>query len=214
MSNNVVFAKDLDSEFHLDGTAKKIKLKIDGLTLVKEANGTIKVDVSALAIGPSADAGNLLVAGSDGRLMLEAEAVQDAIGQAIANGVGIEYDDAMNALKVAMGNMQVGDTETIDLNLDMTTDPSQPGLSAEVKLNAALTNNLLKITAGQGLGVAPDDVLAVVKANVDPTFSIDDSDPAAPMLDLTVHGDKKASQALEQIKDAFGTAQLGFVVKA
>jgi hypothetical protein len=46
----------------------------------------------------STQAGNLLTTGTDGRVYLSCEAVQDCIGQAIAAGVGLRYEDARNAL--------------------------------------------------------------------------------------------------------------------
>jgi hypothetical protein len=46
----------------------------------------------------STETGNLLTVGADGRAYLSCEAVQDCIGQAIARGIGLRYEDALNAI--------------------------------------------------------------------------------------------------------------------
>jgi hypothetical protein len=217
MSNNYVFAEDLGQDFLLDVGLQKIITNIDGVTIVRDGTGKLMVDVTALAIGPSTDAGNLLTAGTDGRIFIDAEAVQDAIGQAIAAGAGIEYDDAMNAFKVAMGNMVANDTDSIDLTLDMTTDPSVPALIGTVKIDATTVGNLLKLVAGQGLAVSPADVWALIEPAITFTSAADNSAPATPVLKstLTVNGiDKVADVALEPVNNAFGAFQGKFTIKA
>ena len=218
MSNDFARAEDFSSDFILDAGVQKIKINIDGATLKRDAvTNALYVDSAALAIGPSTDAGNLLVNGSDGRLFMDAEVIQDAVGVAVANGLGITYDDALNAFKVAMGNMVANDTDSVDMTLDMTTDPTTPALTAVVKLDSTLVGNLLKLTAGQGLGVAPADVLAVVEPATTFASAIDASVPAAPVLKdtLTVNGVAKVgSTNLAAVNNAFGVFQGVYTVKA
>ena len=217
MSNNFVMAEDFSLDFILDVGVQKIKINIDGATLKRDAvTNALYVDSAALAIGPSTDADNLLVNGSDGRLFMNAEVIQDAVGVAVANGLGITYDDALNAFKVAMGNMVANDTDSVDMTLDTTTDPTTPALTAVVKLDSTLVGNLLKLTAGKGLGVAPADVLAVVEPAVTFASAIDASVPAAPVLKdtLTVNGVAKVgSTALGAVNNAFGVFQGVYTVK-
>ena len=218
MSNNFAMAEDFSLDFILDAGVQKIKINIDGATLKRDAvTNALYVDSSALASGPSTDAGNLLVNGTDGRLFMDAEVIQDAVGVAVANGLGITYDDALNAFKVAMGNIVANDTDSVDMTLDMTTDPTTPALTAVVKLNSTLVGNLLKLTAGKGLGVAPADVLAVVEPAITFASAIDASVPAAPVLKdtLTVKGVAKVgSTNLDAVNNVFGVFQGVYTVKA
>ena len=218
MSKNYVFATDLGTDFTLDVGLQKVMVTIDGATIKRDAvTNALYVDSTQLAVGPSADAGNVLVNGSDGRLFLGAEVIQDAVGMAVANGLGITYDDALNAFKVAMGNMVANDTDSVDMTLDLTTDPATPALTAVVKLDSTLLGNLLKLTAGKGLGVAPADVLAVVEPATTFTGAIDVSVPAAPVLKetLTVNGVAKVvSTNLDAVNNAFGVFQGVYTVKA
>ena len=218
MSKNYVMAEDLSTDFTLDVGAQKIKVTIDGATIKRDAvTNALYVDSSALASGPSTDAGNLLVNGSDGRLFMDAEVIQDAVGVAVANGLGITYDDALNAFKLAMGNMVANDTDSVDMTLDMTTDPTTPALAAVVKLDTTLVGNLLKLTAGKGLGVAPADVLAVVEPAITFASALNVLDPLAPKLEdtLTVNGvDKVGSTNLDAVNNAFGVFQGVYTVKA
>lgn len=218
MSKNYVMAEDLGTDFTLDVGLQKVMVTIDGAT-IKRAAGTnaLYVDSAVLASGPSTDAGNLLVNGTDGRLFMDAEVIQDAVGVAVANGLGITYDDALNAFKVAMGNMIANDTDSVDMTLDMTTTPTTPTLTAVVKLDSTLVGNLLKLTAGQGLGVAPADVLAVVEPAITFASAIDASVPAAPVLKdtLTVKGVAKVgSTNLDAVNNVFGVFQGVYTVKA
>lgn len=48
--------------------------------------------------GVSTDGSNILINGSDGKAYLTCEDVQDCVGLAIANGTGLTYDDALNAI--------------------------------------------------------------------------------------------------------------------
>lgn len=103
---------------------------------------------TVLPFGVSADAGNLLTAGSDNKPFIDAEAVQDAIGLAIANGVGLSYQDALNAISAAAGALAVTDTNSIDLSLTAGAFP----LSADLRIDPA-TDNVAVVT-GSGLYVA------------------------------------------------------------
>lgn len=55
------------------------------------------------ASGPSADAGNALRTGSDGRSYVSCEEIQDCIGVAIAAGTGLTYEDALDAISNSFG---------------------------------------------------------------------------------------------------------------
>ena len=48
--------------------------------------------------GVSTDGSNILINGSDGKAFLTCEDIQDCVGLAIANGTGLTYDDALNAI--------------------------------------------------------------------------------------------------------------------
>lgn len=52
--------------------------------------------------GPSTDADNVLLTGSDGKVYLSCEEIQDCIGTAIAAGLGLTYNDALNAISGAL----------------------------------------------------------------------------------------------------------------
>lgn len=91
--------------------------------------------------GISADAGQVLVLGSDNKVFLDAERIQDAVGAAIISGVGITYNDALNAISAAAGALAVTDTNSIDLS---TTGGLFP-ISADLKVNPA-ANNLLSVS--------------------------------------------------------------------
>ena len=54
----------------------------------------------------STDAGNVATTGTDGRVYISCEAIQDCIGAAIANGTGLTYDDALNAIS-AVANIPI-----------------------------------------------------------------------------------------------------------
>lgn len=90
--------------------------------------------------GISADAGQLLTLGSDFKAFLDAEAVQDAVGAAILAGTGVTYNDALNAISVAAGNLSVTDTNSIDLS---TTGGVFP-ISADLIVDPA-ANNVLSV---------------------------------------------------------------------
>ncbi len=90
--------------------------------------------------GISADAGQVLVLGSDNKVFLDAERIQDAVGSAIIAGVGITYNDALNAISAAAGALAVTDTNSIDLS---TTGGAFP-ISADLIVNPA-PNNLLSV---------------------------------------------------------------------
>lgn len=218
MSKNYVFDTDLGTDFTLDVGLQKVMVTIDGATIKRDAvTNALYVDSSALATGPSTAAGNLLVNGADGRLFMDAEVIQDAVGAAVANGLGITYDDALNAFKVAMGNIVANDTDSVDMTLDMTTDPTTPALTAVVKLDSTLVGNLLKLTAGKGLGVAPADVLAVVEPAITFASALNVVDPLAPKLvdTLTVKGVAKVgSTNLDAVNNVFGVFQGVYTVKA
>lgn len=216
MAKNYVFDTDLGTDFTLDVGLQKVMVTIDGATIKRDAvTKALYVDSSALATGASTDAGNLLVNGADGRLFMDAEVIQDAVGVAVANGLGITYDDALNAFKVAMGNMVANDTASVDMTLDMTTNPGTPALTAVVKLDATLVGNLLKLTAGQGLGVAPADVLAVVEPAITVSNGVVDAVAGTLTETITVNGVAKASVTqLDAVNNVFGVFQGVYTVKA
>lgn len=216
MSDPVVFVKNLGTDFELNVGEQKIKVNIDGLTIVRDpVTNKLKVDSSALAIGPSTDAGNLLTAGSDGRVFIDAEAVQDAVGAAIVNAVpGLEYDDVMNAIKVHFANMAVADTDSVDLTLD-STDPAAPAIKADLKVDP-VAGNLLKVTA-TGTAVNTADVVAAVASLTSGTYAVDSAtDPANPVGVTTITMGTATitiTQNLDEVKDAFGVGQGVYFVK-
>lgn len=52
--------------------------------------------------GPSSDSSNALLTGSDGKAYISCEEIQDCIGTAIAAGLGLTYNDALNAISGAL----------------------------------------------------------------------------------------------------------------
>jgi hypothetical protein len=102
--------------------------------------------------GISADAGQVLTLGTDGKAYLNCEAVQDCIGQAIAAGVGITYDDALNAINGYLASFAVTDTNTVDLTISGAPNAV---LSADVRIDPAATNAITQSANG----------LAVTKLN-------------------------------------------------
>lgn len=207
----IVTKDNLGADFVIDTAAGKIKVNLDGVTIKRNAT-TGKLYVPSGSVGGiSSDAGNLLTAGSDGKVYIDEEAVQDAIGTAIANGAGITYDDALDAIKVAMGNMTVQDTDSIDLTLDLTTDPDNPVLKGDLRVDGTVTGNLLKVGTG-GVAVDPDDVNATVKNDLGASHGINTSG-ASPVFRLTYYSDKTADAPAEELQDAFGQNLGVYVLK-
>jgi len=205
----LVTKDNLGADFVVDTEIGKIKVNIDDVTIKSDAvTGRLYVPSDMLG-GVSADDGQLLTVGSDGKAYVDAEAVQDAIGQAIANGAGITYDDAMDAIKVAMGNMTVVDTDSVDLTLDMTTDPDKPALKAELRVDASVADNLLSVGSG-GVSVSSAAVGASLKGSFEAKHGVVFAG-GEPLFRLTYFGDKEADAPLEEVQDAFG-AGLGLYV--
>lgn len=67
----------------------------DGQVLTMDGGQPVWQDPSS---GVSTDGGNILINGSDGKAFLTCEDIQDCVGLAIANGTGLTYDDALNAI--------------------------------------------------------------------------------------------------------------------
>lgn len=84
--------------------------------------------------GISTTAGNLLVLGGDGKPYVDVEAVQDAIGFAIAAGVGITYNDALNAISAAVASLLVSNSitgaGTVASPLNLVGDVATPANNA------------------------------------------------------------------------------------
>lgn len=67
----------------------------DGQVLTMDGGMPVWEDPSS---GVSTDGSNILINGSDGKAYLTCEDIQDCVGLAIANGTGLTYDDALNAI--------------------------------------------------------------------------------------------------------------------
>lgn len=67
----------------------------EGQVLTMDGGQPVWQDPSS---GVSTDGSNILINGSDGKAYLTCEDIQDCVGLAIANGTGLTYDDALNAI--------------------------------------------------------------------------------------------------------------------
>lgn len=99
----IVTVPNLGTDFELNATEKRIHLKVDGDTLVRELDGTVKADLA-----PSADAGNLITEGTDGRVFIDDAVIKDH--ETVTN---LTWD---NATKVVTYENEAGDLQTIDLS--------------------------------------------------------------------------------------------------
>lgn len=208
----IVFVNNLGTDFVLNTATSKIESNIDNTTLKRNASGKLVVDADAIGAGVSANAGNLLVAGSDGKPLLVAgsaefvEAVQNAVGQAIIAGAGLTYDDAANAIRAAVGNMTVADTDTIDMSMTGT----DAIISADLRIDPAAGNLLTKSAAGAM--VNKSSVLSAVEQDTNVSgFDITGNVMTAK---ITVNGlDKTMQRNLEPVEDAFGTPMNMWLLK-
>ncbi|MFN3785230.1 MAG: hypothetical protein ACK4RS_00185 [Thiothrix sp.] len=210
----IVFTHNLSTDFTLNTGTQKVDLNLDGTTIVRDsATGKLKVDPNAIGAGVSADAGNLLKVGGDGKpkLLPDAdfvEAVQDAVGQGILANSGLTYDDAANAIRAAVGNMTVGDTDTID----MTMTGTNAVITAELRIDPN-TNNLLTKSAA-GAAVMKPAVLSAVEAAITVSGFIIDTTANQLQSTVTVNGvNKTMTRALEPVEDAFGTPMNMWMLK-
>ena len=83
MATQVVTRTDIGNTLLIDG-ANKVQTNIDNDTIKKDGTGKLYVDGASAAF---------------------VEAVQDAFGLAAAAGAGVTYNDALNAIGTAMGNL-------------------------------------------------------------------------------------------------------------
>jgi len=138
----VIRPENLGKEFDIGvEETSKIHVKVDGITIVKDAEGKLKVDTTATdQIIVSADADQILVAGTDGGALLAKETFQDLVGAMVLNATdGLEYDDAIGALTAAVASTLgtssdgVAVTSTLvdgvlSLGVTLTVDPSADNL--------------------------------------------------------------------------------------
>lgn len=194
MSQNVVIPSNLGKTLlahHLD--ANKYDVQIDGTTLVADAAGKISVDTAALGVVVvSADAGNVLTAGTDTGAFIDNEAIQDAIGQLVISATdGLTYDDALNALTAAVASATGQDTDSIAMGVSLVGGVLT--IQAKVIVDPA-ANNLLTVTAN-GLMV---DASAVAAATTNAHTLTSDSN-----FETKVNGVVANTTALA-LTDAFG----------
>lgn len=100
------------------------------LTILPQGVGNTAAGVSFTPIVVSTDAGNLVTIGADGGAFVNCEAVQDCVGLAIAAGVGLTYNDALNAITAAVSSLAVGNTATVNLTLTAGTITAKANVSA------------------------------------------------------------------------------------
>lgn len=90
--------------------------------------------------GVSTDAGQVLTNGTDGRPFLDAEAIQDAVGQAILAGLGITYDDALNAISATAASWTYPQSvQNAAGVITLVNDAAAPGASMYYGTNPAGT---------------------------------------------------------------------------
>ena len=134
---------------------------------------------------PSGTNGHTVTYGFDWTNAAFVEAVQDAVGSAIAAGAGITYDDVADSISSALGNIAFGDGLNYDTGAKIVTvkpDPASPstvavsaaGLSvtANVSTDAADGANLAKLGADSKIYVAGDDVAALATVPLEDAFGV------------------------------------------
>lgn len=198
MAEQIVHLNNLGNEFDI-GTieSNKIHINFDGVTINRDP--TTGLVTAAVQDPVSEDAGNIVVSGADGGAFLDVEAIQDAVGQAIAAGVGITYDDAMNAIGSAFAGLTGGTTDSIVVTLDPTTN----AITADAVLDTSAAN--LITVSPTGIMVDSASVIATVEGVFDAVHN-----EATPAIDVTV-GSVTKSVATEEVQDVFGV-KLGYFV--
>lgn len=195
----VITKDNLGSDFDF-GTvqASKINVKLDPKFFARTVDGLVSFTPSAII---STDSGNILVSGTDGGVFMDAEAVQDAIGLAIAAGVGITYDDAMNAVKAAVANLAGGSTQTATVSVD-----TAGVVTTDVKLDS---DGLLAVTSS---GLAVDATALNTYLSSDLAVDHTVLTPDTGEVQLKVAAASVSTVPTLHVYDVFGNS-IGFMVK-
>lgn len=195
----VITKDNLGSDFDF-GTvqASKINVKLDPKFFARTVDGLVSFTPSAII---STDSGNILVSGADGGVFMDAEAVQDAIGLAIAAGVGITYDDAMNAVKAAVANLAGGSTQTATVSVD-----TAGVVTTDVKLDS---DGLLAVTSS---GLAVDATALNTYLSSDLAVDHTVLTPDTGEVQLKVAAASVSTVPTLHVYDVFGNS-IGFMVK-
>jgi hypothetical protein len=182
--------------------ASKYDVQIDGATIKASPTGELSVDTSKLDITVvSADAGQVLVAGTDKGALLTKETFQDLVGDMVVDATdGLTYDDAIGALTAAVTSALGTDSD----NIDMTVTLSGTGglnIKATVILDPSTDNYITSSTAG--LKVSKKTILDDVMDNLPATTNAH-AVTTNSEFKTTVNG-KAASTSIVEVTDAFGT---------
>lgn len=181
--------------------ANKYDVQIDGTTIKATASGELSVDTTSLnVVIVSADAGQVLTAGSDGGAYIDNEAIQDAVGDLVISATdGLTYDDALNSLSAAVASAMGTDTDSIAMGVSLNAGVLN--ITAKVKIDPS-ANNLITLTSN-GLMV---DSAAVAASTTNVHTLVSDSS-----FKTVVNGITGSTTAIA-ITDAFGV-YIGDMVK-
>lgn len=186
-----VTAKNIGHTITYDAGLDKIVVDIDGVTLKKDAGGTIQVDPTELGlVVVSTDAGNVLTAGADTGAMLTKDNLKTVVGEMVISSTdGIDYDALTNTLEATLLSMNVADSDSVDLTVtDIAGDIS---IKADVKISSTAGNSVIVDSNG------------IYVPAVDSTTNTLTHDSATPQVVSTVDG-VVANLATEDIKDMAG----------
>lgn len=146
--------------------------------------------VAPLDGGVSADALNILLAGSDNRAYLSCETVQDCIGTAVANGVGLTYNDLTNAISVSGVPITSGagapaattNSPTFYTNTNngdiYYRDPSGATLLLYSVLSCEVVQDCIGTAIANGTGLTYNDALNAISATGIPITTGSGAPPA------------------------------------
>ena len=195
MANQVVTPDNLGKTIKAAAiVAGKYDVNIDNSSIMADANGVLSVDSSNISVVVvSADAGQVLVAGSDAGALLTKEMFQDLVGDMVANATdGLTYDDAIGALTAAVASAIGTDTASVDISVSLSAAGAL-SIKAAVKISAVADNIL--VGNADGLYVSGN---AIASATTNEHKVITDE-----AFITTVNG-VPAKSKLVEVTDAFG----------
>ena len=179
-------------------TPNKYDVNVDGSSLVVDPiTGIISVDASSVAVTVvSADAGQQLVAGSDGGALMTTEVFQDLVGDMVVSATdGLTYDDAIGALTSAVASAIGTDSENINMSVSLSGGVLH---IKAISIIDPVAGNLLQSSA-TGLLVDSADVAAAAAAATTNVNTL-----TSDVSFVTKVNGVSQTTAVVELQDAFG----------
>ena len=192
-SNNVVFGHNLSSDFLADAGTKKFFFNVDGTSIVRDpATGKLKVDVTALAIGPSADAGNLLTSGADNKLMLSPAAIKGVVVPSVDAGNAITAGTDGNLLLTA-DTIKTITAPSVDAGNLITVDGAGRHF-----IDVEAIQDAIGLAIAAGVGITYDDAMNSISSALG-NLAFGDTDSVDLIVDTTTTPGTSAVTALVKL---------------